>query len=30
MAEEKILYAVQDNIAVITLNRPEQRNAQDD
>ena len=29
MAEDKILYRVEDNIAVITLNRPEQRNAQD-
>ncbi|ARN74114.1 enoyl-CoA hydratase [Oceanicoccus sagamiensis] len=29
MAEDKILYRVEDNIAVITLNRPKQRNAQD-
>lgn len=29
MSDEKILYQVQDNIAIITLNRPGQRNAQD-
>ena len=29
MANDKILYHVQDKIALITLNRPDQRNAQD-
>lgn len=29
MSDDKVLYRIEHNIAIITLNRPEQRNAQD-
>jgi enoyl-CoA hydratase/carnithine racemase len=29
MSDDKVLYRIEDNIAIITLNRPQQRNAQD-
>lgn len=29
MGDDKALYRIEDNIAIITLNRPQQRNAQD-